>query len=264
MSELDRIMQNYEPVWRSIDALLDTMTEDDWAAQSLCPDWTMHGVISHLAGIEHALSGWLPDSADETLPFDLIAGYVKEARGWSGAELAADYRRLIDERRQQLLALSDDDFARPSPTPVGPATYGRFMDIRVFDFWVHERDIRIPLGRPAASESGPSAERSVDEVAMSIGYIVGKKVGLPDGKSIRFDLTGGVPRTICAAVVDGRARGVDSLDAPDVTVTADSTTFVMLACGRIDPQEQIDAGRISWVGDDALGDQAARNLRFTF
>ena len=46
-------------------------------------------------------------------------------------------------------------------------------------------------------------------------------------------------------------------------VPADTTTFIMLACGRIDPQEQIDAGRISWRGDEAWGEKAARNLRFT-
>jgi len=37
----------------------------------------------------------------------------------------------------------------------------------------------------------------------------------------------------------------------------------MLACGRIDPQQRIDAGRISWTGDDIWGEKAARSLRFT-
>ena len=37
----------------------------------------------------------------------------------------------------------------------------------------------------------------------------------------------------------------------------------MLACGRIDPQQRIDAGRISWTGDDTWGEKAARSLRFT-
>ena len=46
-------------------------------------------------------------------------------------------------------------------------------------------------------------------------------------------------------------------------MTTDSTTFIQLACGRIDPQAQIDSGKISWTGDDELGDRAARNLRFT-
>jgi hypothetical protein len=106
------------------------------------------------------------------------------------------------------------------------------------------------------------AERAVDEVHMSIGYIVGKKIALPDGMSIAFHLTGPVERDIFA-VVDGRAAGVDQVDQPSVEVTTDSTTFVQLACGRIDPQEQIDGGKISWTGDAEWGEKAATNLRFT-
>ena len=96
----------------------------------------------------------------------------------------------------------------------------------------------------------------------SIGYIVGKKIGLPDGASIVFHLTGPVKRDL-PVVVDGRARAVDHVDHPDVELTTDTVTFVQLAAGRIDPQRQIDAGRVTWTGNAQLGEQAARNLRFT-
>ena len=66
-----------------------------------------------------------------------------------------------------------------------------------------------------------------------------------------------------AVVVDGRATAVDSVESPDVEVTTDVETFVMLAAGRIDPQAQIDAGRISWSGDGQWGETAARNLTYT-
>jgi uncharacterized protein (TIGR03083 family) len=262
MTELARIMANYEAVWQSIDQLLETMSDDDWTVPSTCPGWTVKNVLEHLSGAEHVLCGWLPAMVDDPLPFAAIAGYQREAQGLSGAALAADYRGIINRRREELNALTEADFARPSPTPVGPATYGRFMDIRAFDFWVHERDMRLPLARPAASESGPAAERSVEEVALSIGYIMGKKVAIPDGRSIAVHLTGPIERDLFVTV-DGRAKVVESLAAPDVTVSTDSTTFVLLACGRIDPEAEIAAGRISWIGDAELGGRAARNLRFT-
>ena len=65
--------------------------------------------------------------------------------------------------------------------PVGRGTYGRFLEIRVFDFWVHVRDITSPLGRPT-DDAGIAAEIALAQVEDSIGYIVGKKIGLPDGK----------------------------------------------------------------------------------
>jgi hypothetical protein len=48
-----------------------------------------------------------------------------------------------------------------------------------------------------------------------------------------------------------------------VELSTDSVTFVQLACGRVDPQEQIDAGLVRWTGDAELGSRAARNLRYT-
>ena len=103
---------------------------------------------------------------------------------------------------------------------------------------------------------------SVDEVEGSIGYIVGKKIGLAEGKSIAFEVTGATPRRIMVKV-DGRATRVSELADPTVTVTADTLTFMQLACGRIDPEQAIAAGLITWTGDNEWGGRAARNLAFT-
>jgi putative sterol carrier protein len=135
------------------------------------------------------------------------------------------------------------------------------MAIRVFDNWVHERDIRVPLGLPG-DDAGPAAEASLDEVQRSLGYIVGKKIGLEDGKGIAFDITGPVSRRMLVKV-DGRAAVTNELPNPDATLTTDSLTFMLLACGRIDPEEPIADGRVKWTGDDEIGGRAARSLRFT-
>ena len=135
------------------------------------------------------------------------------------------------------------------------------MEIRVFDFWVHERDITTPLGRPT-DDTGARAEIALAEVEGSLGYIVGKKVGLPDGQSIVFHLSGPLERDIAVAV-DGRAKVVDTITSPDVEIWTDTLTFIQLACGRIDPQESIEHGTIVWRGDAEFGERAARNLRFT-
>lgn len=253
---LDEIRGALAHCYSAFETLCADLTDDEWQAQSLCPDWTTRGVVDHVTSIEAAMVGWLPD--DDTTPpsFEKAGEFLAD-----DAPYLDKVRGVYDRRRRDLAALTDADIARPSWMPVGPGTYGRFLSIRVFDFWVHERDITIPLGR-ATDDGGVAAELALAEVENSIGYIVGKKVGLPDGKSLTFDLTGPLARQLHVAV-DGRAKRVEHLDDPDVTVTTDSTTFVMLACGRIDPQAQIDSGAINWTGDDELGDRAARNLRFT-
>ncbi|MGH1491395.1 MAG: maleylpyruvate isomerase family mycothiol-dependent enzyme [Acidimicrobiales bacterium] len=252
---------NLEACLDSNEALMDSLTPEEWGVQSLCPDWDVRGVISHLAGIEYMLSGWVPETGETPLPFEMVGEFVSKSAEWSTEQLVSETKSIFATRRADLAATTDESFAAPSMTPVGPGTYHRFMDVRVFDFWVHERDITTPLGRQT-KDDGPAAECALDEVHMSIGYIVGKKIGLPDGMSIKFNLTGPLKREVCAAV-EGRAAGVEQLDDPSVVVTTDSTTFIQLACGRLDPQGPIDAGKISWDGDAEWGEKAARNLKFT-
>ena len=177
------------------------------------------------------------------------------------SQIAAAMREIFDVRLANLAQTTDETFETPSVTPVGPATYGRFMAVREFDFWMHERDCRTPLGLPT-DNSGPAAEMALNEVQLSIGYIAGKKIGLADGQSIHFDIYGDVERDIYVAV-DGRAGEVDHVADPTVTLRCESMAFMNQACGRIDPEVPIAASEISWSGDEALGAHAARNLRFT-
>lgn len=254
-------IQNLSRCWDSLDDLLGGLDAPQWATPSLCPGWTVRDVAIHLAAVEYMLSGEPPGSMTESLPFHKVAEWTNDVEDLDDDGVLARYRQMIAARRTELAAVTDDQLALASATPVGPGTYERFMAIRVFDFWVHEQDIRAPLGL-RGHENGQAAEMAIDEIYRSLPYIVGKKVGLPDGMSITIEIDGGVERTMHVAVA-GRAGLVDALDDPDVVLRADSTTFALLACGRIDPQGPIDDGRISWTGDAAWGEATARNLAFT-
>jgi len=242
----------------SFGAAADAIGTDRWAAQSLCPAWTVRDVVLHSTTIESALVGWRPGDDNPFLAMPAIATTLGEL---DADTLLARWGEVTAARLDELAGMDDDTYEAPSVTPVGPGTYARFMRIRVFDVWVHERDFRVPLGIPG-DDAGPAAEVALDEVEASLGYIVGKKVGLPDGASIEFDLTGPVRRTMCVAV-DGKAGRVDHLDDPTVTLTTDSLTFMLLACGRIDPEGPIGDGRVVLAGDASLADHAARSLAFT-
>lgn len=258
MSTRTQTIENLRTTWASMLALADSLTAEQWTAPSLCPDWTMQGVIVHAATIEQALVGWKPGGDP---PFGAMKGIHAELSALAPKALTERYRSIVAHRIAELETMTDDDFNVPGMTPVGPGSYARFMAIRVFDNWVHERDIRVPLGI-AGDDGGPAAEMSLDEVQGSLGFIAGKKIGLPDGKGMAITVTGPVSRTMYVKV-DGRAAVVPSLDNPDATLTTDSLTFMLLACGRIDPEGPVADGRITWSGDDELGAKAARNLRFT-
>jgi uncharacterized protein (TIGR03083 family) len=261
VTDLVTARDSLEQCYDAIESVCTRLDDAQWQTQSLCPDWTARDVVSHLGMMERVMTGWLPGSADEVAPLDRIAPYQAEVAGLDDKAFAHLIADIFADRRADLAQLTEADLILPSWTPVGPRSYGGFLEIRIFDFWVHERDITTPLGW-ATDDAGPRAEIALGQVESSIGYIVGKKVGLTDGTSIVFHLTGPLTRDI-SVVVDGRARQVDSVADPTVELTTDSTTFIQLAAGRIDPQTQIDSGKVSWTGDSQLGDRAARNLRFT-
>lgn len=258
MSNRVTITDNLDAVFTSFGSVLAQLTPEQWLAQSLCPAWTVHGVAVHVLAIETVLLGW---RAGDESPFASMPAVVTELTALSPADLVARFNDITSRRMTEIREMNDEMFETPSVTPVGPGTYGRFMAIREFDVWVHERDIRVPL-HITGDDSGPAAEMALDEVHGSIGFIVGKKVGLADGHGMAINLTGPVTRTLLAKV-EGKAKRVEELANPDVTLTTDSLTFMLLACGRIDPEEPIADGRLTWSGDAELGPHAARHLAFT-
>jgi uncharacterized protein (TIGR03083 family) len=261
MRSLEEIRIALEGCYSSMEVLCADLGDAEWRVQSLCPDWKVRDVVNHVTTMEAVMAGWLPEDTGTPPPFERAADFLRESACLDSAAFVERVRATYDRRRRDLASLSSADLERPSWMPTGPGTYGRFLGIRVFDFWVHERDITTPLAR-VTDDTGFAAEIALAEVESSLGYIVGKKVGLPDGTSIAFHLTGPIVREL-DVLVDGRAKQVDQLENPDVEVTTDSTTFIQLACGRIDPQVAIDSGAINWKGDAELGERAARNLRFT-
>ena len=243
------------------EGLLSDLSGEKWNVQSLCPEWDIRDVAVHLSGIENLLVEWMPSGPDEWPPFPKMAEFKEISSEWNHNELIEKTGTILNKRRSELIGLNSGGWEAPCMSPVGPANYGRFMNIRIFDFWVHHRDMTIPLGIETI-DSGPHAEIALDEVQASLGYIVGKKISLPDGMSIAFRLKGAIERDMFVEI-DGRARVVENLTDPSVEVTVDSTSFMMLACGRISPQAEIDTDQISWSGNDEWGERSARNLRFT-
>ena len=143
---LDEIRGALEGCYASVETLCADLSDADWQAQSLCPDWTVRGVVDHVTSIEAVMTGWLPDDDRTPPPFE------------RAAEFLSGHRRpaLLTSRRCARSTTvgvviwprsRTPTCERPSWMPTGPGTYGRFLAIRVFDFWVHERDITTPLGR---------------------------------------------------------------------------------------------------------------------
>ena len=189
--------------------------------------------------------------------------WVRHLSGEPGSSVLERYRALTGKRREALGSMSDDDWNAPTPTPAGMDSYGRFMRIRVFDCWMHEQDIRMALQRPSSDDEldGPALRLSLDEIAATMGFVVGKLAKAPDGSRVQFDLTGPLPRSIRVSM-DGRAQVVDDFGGPEPTATIrlDALQFTRLAGGR--PMCPARAQDIELGGDKDLAAHIVERLNF--
>ena len=97
-------------------------------------------------------------------------------------------------------------------------------------------------------------------------YVVGKKVGAPEGSTVVLSLTGPLVRTTTVAMSSvAAARPVDAVPAdPSVTVALASDVYARLACGRTDPDEALVLGDVAIDGDVELGGAVVRELNYMF
>ena len=264
----DAVVAALAETWASIASLCETLRDEEWSSQTDCPGWTVKDQVSHMIGTESALSG-LPTPEVDVTRFDYLRNpigrsneaWIEERRGRRPEEVLGEFRSVTAARLAALGAMSQAAFDADAATPAGPDTYGRFMQIRVMDCWVHEQDIREATGRPGHRE-GPAVDMSLDEVVTALGYVVGKRAGVPAGSSVRFELTGGSSRTV-DVVVEERARVSERpLDHPTTTVTVPVLAFMRLVGGRVDPARGVADGTVALRGDRALGSRIVENLAY--
>jgi len=274
LTELDKseVLPGLFAVWDDLDALLNPLSEAEWQAATPLPGWCVRAVVSHMVGTESFLAGIAVPAADiDVSGLDHVRNdigvmnecWVRQLSGESGASVLERFRAITDERRTVLTNLPDDEWKAATLTPAGTDSYARFMRIRVFDCWMHEQDIREALRRPSSDDDlrGQASQLALDEIAATMGFVVGKLAKAPDGSRILFELTGPLARSF-GVRVDGRAQLVDDFDGQEPTATArlDGLQFTRLAGGR--PMCSTRAQDIELGGDKDVAAQVVAHLNF--
>lgn len=274
MTVLDKpaVLAGLFEVWRDLDALVGELDDRQWQTATPLPGWNVHDVIAHIIGVESMLQGVDTPEADidvsalEHVRNDIGVmneRWVRKLRDLSAAELLERFRATTAERRKALSDTSNTQWNNVGFTPAGPDSYGRFMRVRTFDCWMHEHDIRDAIGARASASDlvGPAADLALDEMATSMGFVVGKLGGAPGGSRVSLELTGPLGRMINVAV-EGRAKVVDDFggDDPTTTIELDGLLFTRLAGGRVPLTEHADA--IRYGGDEAVGRRIVEHLNY--
>ncbi|MCX7621378.1 MAG: maleylpyruvate isomerase family mycothiol-dependent enzyme [Acidimicrobiales bacterium] len=255
--------------WRSIADLIAEFDESAWKTPTALPGWSVQDCVAHIIGTELSLMGEpAPD-----VPLDhlshvssdfqrFIEVWVEARRHLPGTEIAAEYHEVIARRLAMLRSMTPEAFEKPGWSPIGEVPYREFMQVRVFDSWMHEQDMRRALDRPGHL-TGPVVDASIDRFRAAIGYLVGKKAAAPDGSSVVLRTTG-ENEVVLPVVVQGRARLTETApSSPTVTITLPFTTLIALGGGRWDLTQAMAAGGVEMTGDADLGQVVLSNLAFT-
>jgi uncharacterized protein (TIGR03083 family) len=259
-----------ESVWDSITSLCRDLTYEEYGRSTDCPGWIVRDHLAHMIGTESMLLGrTAPEAAVDVRSLDHVRNdigafneeWVQAYRSRPGADALADFEAVAAERLGMLAAMSPEEWDAEGFTPEGPGPYRAFMEIRLFDCWFHEQDMREALERPGGMV-GAVADLAIGRIPRSLPYIIGKKAGVADGSIVAIEVEGAV----FTVIVEGRARlaaGDEVVGEPNVRIALDRRTFARLAGGRWNAERARAHGSVVITGDATLGEQILANFGYT-
>lgn len=154
---------------RRLGELLGTLDDAQWAAPSRCERWSVRDVAAHLvsvdqfwlisvgAGLAGAPTRFLERFDPATTPAQLVDGTSA-----TPAEILAGFVDGVDRLAEVLTGLDRSQWALPAESPPGHVPLHSLVRHALWDAWVHERDVMLPLGLEPVEEP--------DEVALALEY----------------------------------------------------------------------------------------------
>jgi len=156
---------------RRLEGVLEDLQPQDWRTQSRCTGWSVQDVVAHLAGVNTfwtaSVRAGLAGRPTRVLAnFDPVATpeqMVAPTRDLVPQAVLAQFVSSNRELMDALGELDDEGWAAIAETPPGHLPIRLLASHALWDSWVHERDIVLPLGRVQP--------RHPDEVRASLGYV---------------------------------------------------------------------------------------------
>ena len=157
------------------------LSSTEWALPTDCPGWDVKDQLSHLIGIERSILGEAPPPWDGPLGDHVKNDFAAMNEPWvavrrplEGQAVRAEFVDVTTLRLAELGERTEEEWAVVGFSPVGQVPYAVFMEVRVFDSWVHEQDARRALDRPGGCGNLASAI-SLGRVEGAMPFVVGKK-----------------------------------------------------------------------------------------
>ncbi|MBF6554562.1 MAG: maleylpyruvate isomerase family mycothiol-dependent enzyme [Acidimicrobiales bacterium] len=156
---------------RRLADILGGLEIEQWTAPSRCSGWSVQDVVAHLVGVNRfwALS---VRSARAGTPTRLLVGFdpvvtprlmVEPMHDLASAAVLDDFVASVDDLADALDGVDDGSWSLLAEAPPGHIALRAVALHALWDGWVHERDIVLPLGLTPVEQD--------DEVTASLLYV---------------------------------------------------------------------------------------------
>jgi uncharacterized protein (TIGR03083 family) len=155
---------------RRLASLLDGLDDEQWATASRCEGWSVRDVVAHLVStnqfwafsIGAALAGEPTRFLAEFDPVASPAELVEAGRSEPTADVLARFVETNEALADAVAELGDDGWSMLGEAPPGHVPLRAVALHALWDSWIHERDIVVPLGLTPVEEP--------DEIAGCLVY----------------------------------------------------------------------------------------------
>ncbi len=153
--------------------VLAGLDEGQWATESRCADWSVQDVIAHLVGTNQfwaaSMAAGLAGEPTRFLgSFDPVATPAAMVGGMRALTPGEVLARFLESNAALAAVVDDLDagaWAALAEAPPGHVALHAVALHALWDAWIHERDVVLPLGLQAVEEP--------DEVAACLMYVAG-------------------------------------------------------------------------------------------
>lgn len=203
-------------------AMLAELTDEQWISASRCDGWAARDIVAHLvdvnafwhvsiaAGLAGEPSRLLEGFDPATTPPMLVGRMSALSARQVFDRFVSSSEALLDIASD----LTDEQWSRLAESPAGHVPIRLVVQHALWDCWVHERDIAVPLG--IAPVADPDELTSCLRYAAVIGPVLGLGLGRAPSTLVAVEATDPAIRFVVeidgsVSLRDEAAAGVPSL-----------------------------------------------------
>jgi uncharacterized protein (TIGR03083 family) len=242
------------PLVRQRLRLLDVLRgldDEQWVAPSRCEGWRVQDVAAHLVTVDrfwHAsIANGVAGSPTRFLvgfdPKATPAALVDAVRGRTPAETFDEISASASALCELVDGLDGDAWSVPAESPLGHISVAGVAHHALWDAWVHERDILLPLGLTPAEEDDEVLACLRQAAAVNAAFAV--MAGAASPTTLVLESTAPDAR-IVLAVHDSVHVDAGDIPADAVVLRGRGADLVEMFSTRIPLDQPVPADRV-WL-----------------